>query len=127
MQKPTISRDNTSLFVFPQADLIDDRCRQQLVVAAGRDSHLGMGARSQVSDNLDPSTVSATALISSQPRRTDLIRRDPVRETAANTLARDVARNKVGEARLEMGKEAEDGNLQGVRGIRVELVVCFED
>ena len=41
-----------ALLVLPQTNLIHDRSRQQFVVAAGRDAHLRMGARSEIGDNL---------------------------------------------------------------------------
>ena len=50
--KLTVGGYDPALLVLPQTNLIHDRSRQQFVVAAGRDAHLRMSARSEIGHDL---------------------------------------------------------------------------
>ncbi len=88
---------------LPQADLIHDRGRQD----RQRLAHLRVRVGLQVAD--------------------DLVGGDAVLDGAADAVARDAPGDHVGEARGELGEEAQDGDLQGRRGVCVQAVVGLDD
>ena len=60
-------------------------------------------------------------------RSTHLVRRDAVLQARPYAVPRDLAGDKVREPALEADEEVQDGDLEWVRGVRVDFVVGLDD
>ena len=131
----TFTALQTLTFLLPQSDLVDDSCGQDRSTALlNRVSlHLRVRPRRQVADDLrgplSQVSMCASGRISvgaGWRSRTDLVGRDAVAQSALDAVARDLTRDKVGEPALEMDEEVDDGDLERVGRVGVDLVVGLE-
>lgn len=86
-----------------------------------------MSSGSEVGHDLHwTSSAKETAFLPNKDESTRLICRDPICQSSPHALSRNVTGNEIGESSLEMRKEAEDCDLERVRGVGVDFVVGLE-
>lgn len=127
--------------VFPQPDLIDHGRRQQVLILIRfplsclmQRDHLRMCPRRQVTNNLkldkfrhEREREILACLENEKGLKFYLVRSDSVLESPSNRFPRDHPRDEIRKPRLQSRKQRHDGDLQRVRGVRVQFVIRFQN